>query len=124
MKINQNKVLTDQSPVDLETRLTYWYNDGWRYLDKYEHLGQAQPIAATPHKGNDDYWKNTLMVKVDAEYGATKDSIMDALFSTFSGGGCQHEHDCCGCVSTSVNNVRPMRDGFHYALSMSYSRNI
>ena len=124
MKINQSKVLRDQSTVELEARLTHKYNDGWSYLDQFDHVGFATPIAATPHKGNDEYWRNTLLVKVEAGEGVIRDQIMEALDDSFSGGRCQHEHDCCGCVRTSVNNVRPMRDGVHYALRMSYSRNI
>ena len=117
------KLLDNQPCLDLEKRLTHRYNSGWSYLDKHEYLGQAQAIAATPHKGNDEYWRNTLLVKVVDCHGVEQDDILSALYSTFSGGRCQHEHDCCGCVSTSVNNVRPLKDG-HYALRMSYSRNI
>ena len=123
MKINQNKVLINESPVDLEKRLTYRYNSGWSYLDKHEYLGQAQAVAATRKKGDDDYWTNSLLLQVKDCDGVDQDDIKSALESTFSGGRCQHEHDCCGCVSTSVNSVRPMKDG-HYALRMSYSRNI
>lgn len=124
MKINQSKILADQSTVELEVRLTHKYNDGWSYLDKHEYVGQAQAIAATKQKGDDEYWRNTLLVKVVDCHGVEPETIATALEDSFSGGRCQHEHDCCGCVRTSVNNVRPLRDGIHYALSMSYSRNI
>lgn len=125
MKINQSKMLdaSARCPVELERRLTHKYASGYSYLDEHEYLGVALPIAATKQKGDDEYWRNTMVVKVEAEDGVLQSQIIEALDDTFSGGGCRHEHDCCGCVSTSVNNVRPMKDG-HYALRMSYSRNI
>lgn len=35
----------------------------------------------------------------------TRVEIKRALEDTFGGSGCTHEHDCCGCVSTSVTLV-------------------
>ena len=118
-----SKLLSNESPVELNKRLTYRYNSGYSYLDEHEYLGSAVAVAATSHKGNDEYWRNTLLVKVSDCDGVEPDDMETALMDTFSGSRCRHEHDCCGCVNTSVSRVRELKDG-HYALRMSYSRNI
>lgn len=48
--------------------------------------------------------------------------IQTALEDTFGGSGCTHEHDCCGCVSTSVTLVH-FHDDNRAWLHLERSRN-
>lgn len=82
-------------------RLTHKYRDGWADEDQW-----GDPIAfkvlagrmTEEPSGYDD--GGVYLARVVGHKRMDKALQADALASHFSGSSCQHEYDCCGCVST------------------------
>jgi len=127
-----NGVLSCES---LEIRLTHKYKDAYRYLDDSQRIGTVGVLRSVNRHEDSEYGEsgsNLLFVKVlldeDLEFPVDYQTVKDALRNHFSYHGCSHEHDCCGCISQSVNRMKLLRvNGFSnsqiYAISVSWYRN-
>jgi hypothetical protein len=93
--------------LHLEIRKTFKYRDGWSGNDQWDYVG---PVRVTPPRitdwGNDLDYGATYLQWVSLPRGMDATMAARAVLHTMSGGGCQHEYDCCGCVSSRVQIVR------------------
>ena len=105
-------------------RLTHGYRDGWDHLDtwgeelRFKLLGAGRVTRAPV--GYDD--GGTVLYHVVGSKRADSQTQIRALYSTFGGSQCRHEHDCCGCASISarVRQVRPGLFTVHCRTSYNY----
>lgn len=90
--------------TQLRLYTTHGYAPGWRHLDRSRSLGE---VALTPRKavsaGNGYDEGPTYTQHVRLPRGMNSDLAVRGLVDTISGSRCRHEHDCCGCASTSVS---------------------
>lgn len=114
--------------LDLRERRTY--RDGWGFLDSSRHLGTATVLQRSERRTDDeDPCEPTdivMLVKVQVGEGiiATFDDVKQALRDTFGGSKCTHDHDCCGCWTTTFGDVFQSKvDTTEYVLLGSASRN-
>lgn len=114
--------------IHLEIRKTHRYRDGWAHLDAWESVGVAKitppRLVEKRPQDQDDYSVGPVMVctaRIPA--GQDRELSIRALRDEFSGSGCQHEHDCCGCASyhASVRAVPGRRREFSIRVSTSYN---
>lgn len=90
--------------INLESRLSHGYRDGWSSLDEWQTIGTAKVLARRNlrDKGEGSLsWTERVVVSRDT-LAAGIETVERAIGSTLSYGGCRHEHDCCGCVSVSA----------------------
>lgn len=94
--------------TQLHLYTTQRYAPGWRHLDSSRSVGE---VALTPrktvHAGNGYDEGPTYIQHARLPRGMNRVTAARGLVDTISGSGCRHEHDCCGCASTSVS-VRPL----------------
>lgn len=94
---------------DLTLRLTNRYVGTWAHLDDWESIGAFD----TRHQSSqildeDDPCEPTRTVMVmEIDCPRSDDEIYRALRDTLGRHGCDHEHDCCGCWSTRLEEARP-----------------
>jgi len=108
--------------LNLFTRLTHRYADGWRHLDDEEFTGTVKVLGIT-HETEDGGYDDggTARFRVVAPSALKGADLSQSIRQTLSGSGCRHEYDCCGCASTraSVKRVSPRE----YAVKVSISYN-
>jgi len=127
--------------VHLQLRETHKYRDGWSHLDNWDDFPYALHLLASKRVWDDQGESFTGEIVVRIENTDTKEFfrvlgsdggpehteqlgvIFHAIADTLGGSRCRHEHDCCGCVSTSVNEIRSVT-GEYWVLQISGSRNI
>lgn len=92
--------------VSIYKRITHKYNDAWRHLDQEVYIGI---VKLTPPKqvreANDYSDLGTYVQLARIPAGAATRTVRDllqGLADTLSHHGCNHEHDCCGCVMVSA----------------------
>ena len=120
----------------LNIRFTHKYKDAYRYMDEAQRIGTVDTLRSINRHEDDEYGEsgsNLLFVRVtldeDLEFPVDYQTVKDALRNHYSYSGCAHEHDCCGCISQSVNRMKRLRvNGFGdsqiYAISVSWYRNV
>ncbi len=105
-----------------------------RYIDAYSHLDEWGPefitikvLAARRKPIDEDSWEGEgettgKVVVMSNPYNLNRDEIRNMLYSHFSQSGCNHEYDCCGCMSTyaSVYKLRKPRE---FRVDLSFRRN-
>lgn len=109
----------------LSVRKTHGYVGSYSHLDKWEDIGIAKVISHKKRLHRDDedgsssYTVQEIMtVKLDE--GADKKLIKRAIHDTFSRSGCACQHDCCGCWSIHVRDVRKRIDGSYMVYIGAY----
>lgn len=95
----------------LQERLTHSYTDGWQHLDAWGEAGMFHILSqSAPMYDEDDFygenWSRYLRIK--APYGMPSDTVERILYSAFRR-SCTCEHDCCGHVSTYVQNAKRIK---------------
>lgn len=97
--------------VHLYQRETFRYSAGWSHLDSWQFLCT---VRMTPWKrtrdGNDFEDLGAWTAHVRVPQGLAWKQVAAALTHTLQHHRCQHEYDCCGCVSNRVR-VRLIRPG-------------
>jgi len=109
----------------LYIRNTEQFRDGWSQLDRWQDIGTAKVLARRNFSADRDggaTWTERVIVPRETirRYGAGE--IERAIGSTLSSSRCQHEHDCCGCVSYSA--YAEHKGGREFLVRGSASRNI
>jgi hypothetical protein len=109
----------------LHLRCTHKYRDGWDSLDQWQELGPAKVLERRNFRDDGEgysQWTKRVIVprSTISRYGIEK--VERAIGSTLSYSNCQHEHDCCGCVSVSADAEH--RGGREFLVRVSASRNI
>lgn len=103
-------------------RLTHKYRDGWSSEDSHRCLGE---MRITPrrlvkdHEGMDGgavYVSTATVPK-----GLDSKTVIQALRDTLGGSNCRHEHDCCGCASTSVRARRSGRNRYSVVRTVHFN---
>lgn len=97
--------------LTLNLRKTFRFRDGWSHLDKFEELGEL--VILDVLVGKDEACEDpcerprvVLFVEITpAPPEIDRSQIEEALYSSLGGSSCTHEHDCCGCVAVSVEDV-------------------
>lgn len=107
---------------DLRVRKTHKFRAGWAEEDQWELVGKVTVLASQKDREDEDGWADTLLVRVEAKV-VDHETVTTALEDTFSGSGCTHEHDCCGCVLDRVTEVRHLLDNL-WVIKIAHSRNI
>lgn len=112
--------------IALEIRKTNEYVGTFSHLDEWESVGSCDVLdmETTYLDTSDpcDPCNITLEVQVTAKDGTTDDDIIKAIKHSFSNSGCHHEHDCCGCISTYVQDVKKTSPN-HFTVTQHNSRN-
>ena len=111
--------------INLEYRNTHKYRDGWSSLDRWTPVGNAKLLARRNSRNEGEgyrSWTERVIVSRETIEHHGVDTVAQAIGSTLSHGGCQHEHDCCGCVSVSA--CAEHRGGREFLVRSYASRNI
>lgn len=112
----------------LSIRKTHKYVGTWADLDEWEDIGTVEELHSSSRIVDEEDpcqpTETLVEVRVDAP-GRKKPEIIQALYSTFSRHGCDHEYDCCGCWSWRVTDTPRRREHHenHWVFHMYSSRN-
>ena len=108
--------------LELFERETSTYRDGWAGLDSWAHIGTAkllqQRMTREPD-GHDD--GGAYLAKVIAPSNLKGRDLSRAIAATMGGSSCRHEHDCCGCPSTSASVKRTSAREYSVHLRVSFN---
>jgi len=108
--------------IELHERETFTYASGWDELDSWAHIGTAkllqQRMTREPD-GHDDGGAYLAKVIVPRELKGR--DLSRAIANTMGGSSCRHEHDCCGCPSTSASVKRTSAREYSVHLRVSYN---
>jgi hypothetical protein len=122
--------------INLYYRQTHSYVPGWKHLDSYAYLGYVL-VKSPAHKlyEDDEEVKYRGVVQIPSEQRkkfrrvwrrlgrkvSFNDFVCNALEDYWTG-GCQCEHDCCGCFfySARANRVNHKK----YTVIITGQRNI
>lgn len=107
--------------VGLWLRKTFRYRDGWaRSEDTYAHMGE---VKLTPRKlvqDQESFDGQAIFTQTaTVPRGLDQKKVQRALVDTLGGSLCRHEHDCCGCFSTSVRTRRLSNRKFGIVLTLT-----
>lgn len=103
-------------------RESYKYAAGWNHLDSWIKLGTAKMLQARMTRepdGHDD--GGAYLAKVIAPSNLRSRDLSQAIAQSLGGSSCQHEHDCCGCASTSARVKRTSSREYSVHLRVSYN---
>lgn len=101
-------------------RRTYKYRDGWSHMDewgkplKFKILGGRITRLAEQYDEVDTY-----VFRAIGDKRGDQAEQAQALRDTYSGSGCRHDYDCCGCV-TRYATVRRLRPGVFFVRLSGY----
>ena len=90
---------------NLAIRKTYKYVGTYRDMDNWQPIGTFFIQGETRWNETFDGWSGVTIVAVREDAGIERGQIIDALVSNFEVGGCSCDHDCCGCLSTTVQTI-------------------
>ena len=91
---------------NLSKRQTHKYTDGWSHEDQWNSVGEYSILNTRVVEYPEQYdTLETRAITVRVDSSATLEQITFALYDSLSGGGCRHEHDCCGCATYTVSKV-------------------
>ena len=111
------------STLELFERESHTYAPGWSHLDSWAHIGTAkllqQRMTREP-EGYDD--GGAYLAKVIAPRELKGRDLSRAIAATMAGSSCRHEHDCCGCPSTSaiVKRTSAREYSVHLRVNFNY----
>ena len=102
--------------IELEERLTHTFNDGWSHLDQWAPVGRAKllspriiPAPNDPERyDTGPVYLFTAKLAADVDPDKGERALRDTMSNRY-GSRCQHEHDCCGCMFSSVSVKRVTR---------------
>jgi len=84
-------------------RTSHSYVDGWRHLDNDEFVATVKLTPAKQIADGKSFDEGGTWVQyARAPAGVSIPKLIQALRDTMGGSNCRHEHDCCGCASSSV----------------------
>ena len=92
------------SKLELFERETSTYRDGWAGLDSWAHIGTAKLLQQRMTREPEGY-----------------DDGGAYLAKVIAPSSCRHEHDCCGCPSTSASVKRTSAREYSVHLRVSYN---
>jgi hypothetical protein len=102
--------------ITASPRLTFGYRDGWSHLDSWGDSMKFKVLGGRIIEAGNSYDEGgRVLYHVVGDKRADQATQLDALRSYFSGSSCRHEHDCCGCASTSAS-IKPIRPGLFTVL--------
>lgn len=111
----------------LELRKTHRYVGSYRHLDTWEPVGVVRCLSThvldLDESDPCEPMQHTHIVCVEVERGNRQDDVINALRDHYTVAGCHHEHDCCGCRSFHVRDVRPAPGG-RYEVEVHSTRNL
>lgn len=92
----------------LEKRVTHGYVGTYKYLDKWEFVGEFEEIGAKdlPTDGTDHTEPLSQLVYVLVKSDKPDSEIRQALHDHYTSWGCAHEYDCCGCRSYQAGDEK------------------
>ena len=103
-------------------RETHTYRDGWADLDSWTQLGTAKMLQARMIEEPDGYDSGgAYLAKVIAPSSLKGRDLSRAIAQSIGGSSCTHEHDCCGCPSTSASVKRTSAREYSVYLRVSYN---
>ena len=110
--------------LDLSLRHTRTYVGAFAHLDDWTSIGSAEVLShESKLLDEQDMCDPTeIVLQVAVSSDASPEDIDKALRDSFTQVGCAHEHDCCGCTSTYVQDVTQMPDG-NWQITQRSSRN-
>ena len=103
-------------------RETHTYTSGWDHLDSWNELGTAKMLKARMTRepeGHDD--GGAYLAKVIAPSHLKGRDLSRAIAQSVGGSSCRHEHDCCGCPSTSASVKRTSAREYSVHLRVSFN---
>ena len=106
----------------LTRRLTSRYRKGWDHLNEHQHVGSARVLFSKPfRKQTREAHRAFILLAVSSKEpsGVIEDAIRSTLRTA-----CRCEHDCCGCLCTSVHFARPLKAPGLWAVVQSSYPNI
>ena len=110
-------------PEALKIRLTHYWNGNHQHRDDWNEIGEVTVMYRTVRHEDMDGSNELMFVRIWSD--SSNANIKKALHDTFSWHGCSCEHDCCGCVSQSINQSRCLDRARHiWILKVSTTRNI
>ena len=108
--------------LELYERDSFTYSDGWADLDSWAHIGTAKMLKARrvqESNGHDD--GGAYLAKVIGPSNLKGRDLSRAIAQSIGGSSCRHEHDCCGCPSTSASVKRTSSREYSVYLHVSYN---
>jgi len=106
----------------ISERETYKYATGWNYLDSWKELGTAKMLQARMvREPNDHDDGGAYLAKVIAPSNLKGRNLSQAIAQSIGGSSCKHEHDCCGCASTSARVKRTSAREYSVYLRVTYN---
>jgi hypothetical protein len=89
--------------VNLFTRKTFKYADGYSHLDDSEYLATVKLTPPKLVQGGDHLWASkNILQHLRLPVGADPKLYAKALEDTMGGSRCRHEYDCCGCATRRI----------------------
>jgi hypothetical protein len=115
----------------LSIRKTYKYVGEYSHLDDWETVGLYRVISQRGLQDADEVgfgetrqYEMIVWAKPPKREALPDVSqIKHALHSEFTYSGCACEHDCCGCISTSVGEIEDIGGGCMFKFIMSATPN-
>jgi hypothetical protein len=108
--------------IIISERESYTYAAGWNHLDSWKELGTAKMLQARMTRepnGHDD--GGAYLAKVIAPSNLKGRDLSQAIAQSIGGSSCKHEHDCCGCASTSARVKRTSAREYSVYLRVTYN---
>lgn len=109
--------------LELYERETHTYRDGWAGLDSWAYIGTAKMLQQRMTREPSDFDDGgSYLAKVIAPSHLKGRDLTRAIANTMGGSSCTHEHDCCGCPSTSasVKRISAREYSVHLRVSFNY----
>ncbi len=108
--------------VNLSTRSTFRYADGWDSLDTWNDVGTAKvtPLRQLT-KRLDHEVGPTFVAHAVIPRGQDARASQLALEDTYSGTRCRCEHDCCGCATRTARVARTGKRRFLVRIAVHYN---
>lgn len=102
--------------ITLSKRLTYKYSSAYADLDRHiEDMGTARALGEKTIKRDAESRTTLGLFLVSSKFRPS--NVKRAFYDTLRY-SCRCEHDCCGCLQTSVSKVRHLGKGL-YAVKLS-----
>ena len=113
----------------LSIRLTRKFVGTYKYLDKWMPVGSYEVEAKSDPAVNMDDPEDpcepttqTLFIYVEPDEETQDNDVDQALEDCLGSCGCACEHDCCGCWSTYVTNIKMLGKNY-WRVEICSSRN-
>jgi hypothetical protein len=109
----------------LSLRKTHKFVGQWQHEDDWQDIGEVKLVMGqTVHTDEEDPCDPTTaegFAEVQTYQPELPSKIRLALHDTYTHWGCDHEYDCCGCVSyhANVDHIA----GPMYRVTITSSRN-